>query len=206
TGGSGLLSASGAVTHPLRPAVAVSLPSNVAAGQAATCDASASAATSKPTVGSCERAAAGDEQPPAPTVTKQPSNTVHAPACGQYTLRVTVTDNVGAQDFADVIVTSSDARTTALPIMSGAACPTPITVAPFSIDPPSSDPPASDPPPQTNPNPPNLGGGSGGGGGGGQLGWELLALLFLLRRRGVAQEGRRDSRKGAKRAKEDTGS
>jgi hypothetical protein len=90
---------------------------------------------------------------------------VLAPTSASFTLRLTITDNSGAQDFADVTVTPSNATTTAIAPLAGNACPTPITVQ------------------QTPPPPPGGGGGGGnGGGGGGALALELLALALAISR------------------------
>ena len=82
---------------------------------------------------------------------------------GSFILRLTITDSAGAQDFADVTVTSTSASTNAIAPLSGNACPTAIVIA------------------QTPPGGGNNGGG-GGGGGGGALSVELLALGYLIAR------------------------
>jgi serine protease len=165
TCGAGMLDAAAAVVAAQRPAVSVQLPSNVMPGQNVTLDASGSAA-------SCNRNVATfawtDVSPNAPPITgaSQPAATVTAPTSGSFTIRLTITDNQGAQDSADVTVGTNNASTTALPLKAGPACPTPITVAQTPPTPPPPTPPSS--------------GGSGGGGGGGQFGSELLLLAFAL--------------------------
>jgi serine protease len=173
TCGAGLLNANGAVNQAVRPATSIQLPAVIAPGQNVTLDASASAA-------SCNRSIAGYEwsvvsssgAQPALTSTNQPTTTVPAPASGEFVVRVTITDNTGAQDSADVTVTSTSASTTASPLVDGGACPTPITVSQ-----------TQDPPPSPAPTPPAPSAPSGGGGGGGTIGWELLALAVFGSRR-----------------------
>lgn len=173
TCGAGLLNASGAVTEALRPIVSLQAPSTVAPGQTLTLDASASTVA-------CERSIAAygwsvvssSGAPPQLSGTDQSVVTVQAPAVGEFTLRVIVTDNTGAEDFADVRITATEATTTASPLSTGSACPAPIVVQTTTPNPA----PPQTPPPAINPS-------SGGGGGGGQLGCELLLLMLLLRAR-----------------------
>jgi hypothetical protein len=51
---------------------------------------------------------------------------VQAPTSGDFTLRLTITDDAGAQDIADVTVTTSRVSTTAWTPLAGNACPTDI--------------------------------------------------------------------------------
>jgi hypothetical protein len=55
--------------------------------------------------------------------------TVVAPASGSFTLRLTVTDDAGRTDAADVVVGPNSATTGAPSAAAGPACPTPITIA-----------------------------------------------------------------------------
>ncbi len=176
TCGAGLLNANGAVTQASRPAVAVQLPDTIFAGQSLTLDASESVAACNRQITSYQwSVVSATNGAPALTTTNEATTTVLAPASGSFVLRVTVTDEVGAQDFADVTVSANDASTTALPLVNGATCPTPFTVA--QVPPPNTDPPPTQTPPPSSPTPTPTP--RGGGGGGGQFGWELLALGFL---------------------------
>jgi serine protease len=172
TCGAGLLNASGAVNQAVRPVVSIQLPAIIAPGQNATLDAAASAASCNRTIASYEwTVVSSSGAQPALSSTNQPATTVQAPASGQFVLRVTVTDNTGAQDSAEVTVTSTSASTTATPLVDGAACPTPIVVS-------------QTPNPNPNPTPPNPSTPSGGGGGGGgSFGLELLVIALLGRRK-----------------------
>ncbi len=161
TCGAGMLDAAAAVVAALRPLVSITLPATVTAGQDLSLDASASAAACNRSVSSFAwTVLSSSGTPPVVTGDNQAVASVQAPVSGSFTLRLTITDDAGAQDFADVTVTPSSASTTAISPLPGNACPTVIAV------------------PQ---NPP---GGGGGGGGGGSLAAELIALgLLLLARR-----------------------
>lgn len=177
TCGAGLLNAHGAVTHALRPVASIQIPTTVSPGQSVSLDGSGSAASCKRTIVSYRWSVLSTNgATPQLSSTDQPTVTVTAPAAGEFTLRLTVTDDTGAEDSAEVTIGSNEVSTTATPLAPGPACSVAITI-------PQTDPPASDPAPSTPPS-------SGGGGGGGQLGWELLALLLLcllrLQRRGAA--------------------
>jgi serine protease len=155
--GAGMLDASAAVTAALRPIVDVTLPATVNAGQSVSLDGGVSAAACNRTVSThAWTVPSSSGAPPTITGANEAVATVQAPMTGSFTLRLTITDSSGAQDFADVTVTPSNASTTAMAPLSGNACPTAITV------------------PQTPPPP------SGGGGGGGTLGLEWLAIALLL--------------------------
>ncbi len=172
TCGAGMLDAAASVTAALRPAVSIQLPASVVAGQNVSLDANGSAAACGRTVSTFAwTVQVPGGQPPTIVNPDQAVASVLAPTSGEFTLRLTVTDNTGAQDFADVTVRTNSASTTAVPLLAGNACPPPITV---QQTPPTPPPPA----------PPPIGGG-GGGGGGGALGLGMLALLLgLLRTRG----------------------
>jgi serine protease len=167
TCGAGIVNTGGAVTHALRPVASIQLPSTIAPGQDVPLDASASAAACNRSIASYEwTVVSSTGTAPVLSATNQASALVQAPASGEFTLRVTVTDDIGQQDSADVTIGSASANTTALPILNEAACPVPLSISTIS-------PPANPSPPANN----------GGGGGGGQLGWEVLALVLLVVRR-----------------------
>lgn len=176
TCGAGMLDAAGAVTAALRPAVSIQLPGTVTAGQNVVLNASASSAA-------CNRTLSTFAWTGPVTITgaDQSTATVQAPVSGEFTVRLTITDNQGATDFADVTVRTNSASTTATPLLAGNACPTAISVP---QDPPTPPPPPPPPPPS----------GGGGGGGGGALGLEVLAMLLGILRATRRTHARRDTR------------
>jgi serine protease len=177
TCGAGMLDAEGAVHEAERPIVSIQLPAFVNGGQNVTLNANGSAAA-------CNRRVttfAWTEVPNTGVVINgadQSVATVQAPTSGSFTLQLTITDDQGAQDSANVTVSSSNATTTALAPLAGNACPTPITVV-------------QDPNPPTNP-PPSGGGGGGGGGLSAALLAFLAVALCMLRMRRGARAGTRE--------------
>ncbi len=170
TCGAGMAYAPGALTAALRPIAAVAVPLSVAPGQNISLDASGSAAaclrnvvsyqwtpvSGAPAIGGADTAVA----------------TVVAPAgASAFTVRVTVTDDHGAVDAADITVTSSAATTTAPAAAGTTACPTAIAPA--------------DPGAFVDDGPSASTGGGGGGGGGAPGPAELLLLLAALARRAL---------------------
>ena len=123
TCGAGMADAALAVEAADRPIAAVALPSSVSAGQNASFNASGSSA-------SCGRTVAGFSwtvvapitNPPALLGADTATATVIAPTSGSVTLRVTVTDNLGRADSADVVVGPSSATTTAPAAAGAVAC------------------------------------------------------------------------------------
>jgi serine protease len=175
TCGAGMLDAAGAVAAALRPAVSIQVPGTITAGQDVALNASASAAACNRTLSTF----AWTLQSGSATITgaDQPIATVQAPTTGEFTLRLTITDNLGLQDFAEVTVRTSSASTTAIPLLAGSACPTAISVPQDPVTPPPPLPPPS--------------GGGGGGGGGGALGLGVLALLLGILRATRSTRARR---------------
>jgi serine protease len=165
TCGAGMLNNAAAVVEAQRPIVGISLPVAVTPGQNVSLDGSLSAAACNRTLTTFAWSVA-PTSPVSPPITgaDQALATVQAPTSGSFILRLTITDSSGAQDFADVTVTTTNATTTAIAPLPGNACPTPIAVQQA----------------------PGGGGGGntggGGGGGGGALALELLALGYLLAR------------------------
>lgn len=165
TCGAGLLNANGAVVEALRPIAAVEIPSSVSAGQTLVLDASASAAACGRTIAAYEWSVVSSTgSAPQLSNTSAAAVSVQAPALGQFTLRVTVTDDRGATDSVDVTVGVTSVSTTSEPLARGPACPLAIGVA-------QKPPPPSDPSPQPTPR--------SSSGGGGSFGWELPALVLL---------------------------
>jgi hypothetical protein len=100
-----MLDASAAVAQALRPIADITLPASVTAGQNVSLDGGSSAAACNRTLSSYAwTVAPTSAQSPAISGADQPVATVQAPISGSFTLRLTVTDSSGAQDFADVTV------------------------------------------------------------------------------------------------------
>jgi len=102
----------GAITAALRAIAAVSVPASVTAGQTVTLQGGGSAAANTHVINTYQWTNVGGQ-----TLTIQGGSTatatVTAPSCGLSTLRLTVTDDAGHTDTADVVVTSTSATTTA---------------------------------------------------------------------------------------------
>lgn len=122
TCGAGMANAPGALAAALRPIAAIAVQSSVSAGQDVVLSGAGSA-------GSCERTIASYAWSivsgtgigltnPTPD-----SAVVIAPATGSVTVRLTVTDDLGRTDSADVEVTSSTASTDAPASAGDEACP-----------------------------------------------------------------------------------
>jgi serine protease len=164
--GAGMANAQGAVAAALRPIAAAAVPASVAAGTNVTLNGSGSAAACNHTIASYAwTVVSPTTNPPAVQNANTASATVVAPvAPSTYTLRLTVTDDAGRSDSADVVVTSASASSTAAASAGSNACPTPIS---FSTSSPSSGGSSGG------------GGGSGGSGGGGGGGVDLVTLLIV---------------------------
>jgi serine protease len=173
TCGAGMANAGGALAAADRPIAAVAVPGTVSAGQNVVLNAAASAA-------SCNRTVAGFAwtvvvpavNPPVIVNPNTASATVIAPTSGAITVRVTVTDNLGKTDSANVVVEPNRATTQAPATAGIAACATPAVSGPTPGTPTTPTPPTT---PTTPANPPSSGGGGGGGGGA----FEYLTLLLL---------------------------
>jgi len=167
TCGAGLVDAAGAVAHALRPIAAVRAPDNILPGQSIRLDASISSAA-------CNRAivtyqwsiVSSTGTPPSLSGVNDPIVTIQAPATGELTVRVTVTDDTGATDTADVVVNSLGAHPTSSSPTSGRPCPTPIRIATTTAPPTSAAPILND---------------NASRGGGGQFDCSWLVVLALLR-------------------------
>lgn len=179
TCGAGLLNAYGAVTHALRPVAAIDASGTVAPGQTIQLDALQSAAACNRTLTSVEWSVVSPtNNAPALSSTNQTTTTIQAPPAGEVRVRLTVTDDVGAQDSAEVLIQPSSLSSSARTLVSGPACPTPITVAQTPSPSPSPSP-TPTPTPTPAPSPPS----SGGGGGQMTVAWFELILIFLALRR-----------------------
>jgi len=130
TCGAGMANALGALNAALRPIAAVVRPPSVVAGQPVSLSGAGSA-------GACSRSIASYSW----TVlnggagTFNPANTAattfnNAPTSGSVTVRLTVTDDVGKQDTADITITTTATSSTAPSSAGNGACPTAIQPPP----------------------------------------------------------------------------
>ena len=183
TCGAGMANALAAVKAALRPIAAIAVPENVSPGQEVILDASGSSATCTREIVSyswsvVDDPANGDPEATPISGADTARAMIIAPPSGSITVRLTVTDDAGLTDSADVIVTSTSATTTAPATAGDSPC-----LEEISFTPPEGS--GDDPLPG-----PGSGGGAGGGagsgntggggggGGGGAIDW--LALLAML--------------------------
>lgn len=120
TCGAGMADANGSVQAALRPIAAVTTPTNVSAGQNVTLQGGGSAAACNNTIASYAWTVISGSASIQGSSTD--TATVVAPSSGSYSVRLTVTDNMGRQDTADVLVSPSSATTTAPAIAGTNAC------------------------------------------------------------------------------------
>lgn len=113
TCGAGMANAPGALTAALRPIAAVAVPAGVAAGQNVTLDGSGSGAANGHSVSSYQWSAASGGLMLSITGGTTSKASVTAPACGVGTVALTVTDDAGHTDTANVVITPQSATTTA---------------------------------------------------------------------------------------------
>lgn len=118
TCGAGMANAPGALAAALRPVAAVSVPATVSPGQGVTLDGSGSAAADGSAITTYQWTSTGNQVLQISNGTTAKA-TVTAPACGLGTVRLTVTDNQGRTDSADVVVGSNSASTLAPATASG---------------------------------------------------------------------------------------
>ncbi len=125
TCGAGMANAPGAVNVALRPIAAVTLPTTVSPGQNVVLKGMGSAAACGHTVSTfawTNVTSSSNAIQGANTSTA----TVVAPASGSFTVRLTVTDDAGKQDTADVVVSATAATSVAPATATGlAGCPAP---------------------------------------------------------------------------------
>jgi len=128
TCGAGMANASGAVTAALRPIAAVAVASSIAPGMNVTLQGAGSAAACHHAVGAYAWSIVNGTTS---GISGANTNTavVVAPSAGSFTLRLTVTDDAGRQDTADVTVSSNAATTTAPASAGTKACPSAVAVA-----------------------------------------------------------------------------
>lgn len=165
TCGAGMAHAPGSVNAALRPIAAVALPAVVSSGQNVQLDASGSAAACGRSIATFEWTTVSGES--FLSATEGAVVTVIAPPPGgAVRVAVTVTDDQGSQDSAEVMVLAGTTISDAPESAGAGPCPVPI------------DPGVAGVPPGSPPS-------SGGGGGGGSLGlgWPLLLIARWLARR-----------------------
>jgi serine protease len=136
TCGAGMANAQGAVQAALRPVVAIALPGNVSPGQDVVLHAGGSGAACGRVISAYAWSIVnGGATPPGIVGANTDTAVVVAPASGSFTVRLTVTDDAGRQDSADVVVTATAAATTAPSSVGAIACLAPvvaISLAPVS--------------------------------------------------------------------------
>ncbi len=123
TCGAGMANAANAVIAALRPIAAISAPTNVAAGQNVVLQGGGSAAACHHGVSAYSWSIVnGGSTPPGISGANTATATVTAPTSGAYTVRLTVTDDAGRQDTADVVLSPNAAATTAPAVAGSNAC------------------------------------------------------------------------------------
>lgn len=172
TCGAGMANAVGAVRAARRPIAAVALPTSVTAGQNFTLQGGVSAASCGRSISThawsvVETGTGGGIVSGANTAVV----TAIAPTAGTLRLRLTVTDNTGATDVADVSVSPTAATTTAPNATGSTACP-------VAIDPNAT----TTPPPTPTPTPTPTPSSGGGGGGAPDILWLGAFALWLASR------------------------
>ncbi len=121
TCGAGMADANRAVQAALRPIAAVATPASVSAGQSVALSGGGSAAACNNTIASYAWTVVSGSTSISGSNTD--TATIVAPSSGSYTVRLTVTDTMGRQDTADVVVSSNAATTTAPATAGTNACP-----------------------------------------------------------------------------------
>ena len=175
TCGAGMANAAKSVKAALRPIAAVALNTltSVTPGTAITLNASSSAAACNHTVNTYSWTTVSGTNSGGISNANSSMATVVTPATGStYTVRLTVTDETGLQDTADVVVSSTGYTSTAPSSAGTNACLTAVayTAPATAADSASSSTTPPNPTPNTN---------NGGGGGGGALDWLALWMLAL---------------------------
>jgi serine protease len=112
TCGAGMANAKGAVQAALRPIAAVSLPAGVSPGQPLQLSAQGSVAASGHSISSYEWASIGKQSVTIQSQTGA-ATAVTAPSCGLATVRLTITDDAGRVDTADIVLDPNSATSRA---------------------------------------------------------------------------------------------
>ncbi len=135
TCGAGMANAAGALTAALRPIAALfSSPATVVAGQNVNLSGAGSGGACNRTISTyLWEVVSGAGVLTGPNNT--PTTSVNAPVTGSFTVRLTVTDDAGRQDVADIVISPTSTSTAAPAAAGNNACPAdvpppaPITVA-----------------------------------------------------------------------------
>ena len=128
--GAGMANAVGALREARRPIAAIAVQGSVAAGQNVVLQGAGSAASCSRRIVSYAWSVTSGSSATLVSGANAASATALAPASGSVRLQLTVTDDAGAIDSAEVTVGTSSATTTAPANVTGAACPTAIVFAP----------------------------------------------------------------------------
>jgi serine protease len=182
TCGAGMANAANSVDAADRPIAAIAVPGNVAAGQNVTMNAAGSAASCSRTLASYAWAVTQPTtNPPVLTGANTATATLIAPSTGSVTVKLTVTDDQGRTDSADVIIGATTANTAAPANAGSTACIAAVTSGPTPTPGGSTPTPTPAPTPTPTPTPqPSSSSGGGHGGGGGSFELFTLGLLGLL--------------------------
>jgi len=133
TCGAGMANALGALQAALRPIAAVAVPGNVAPGQNVVLQGGGSGAACGRIVNAYSWSVVnGGTTPPGISGANTDTATIVAPSSGSFTIRLTVTDDAGRQDIADVVVSSTAAVTTAPAAAGAVACLSPVVAISLS--------------------------------------------------------------------------
>ena len=123
TCGAGMANAPGAVRAALRPIAAVEVPAAVFPGQDVVLRAGGSGAACNHNIAAYSWTVVDPgPTPPGIVGAESATATVVAPAAGSFTVRLTVTDDAGREDTAEVVVTPTGATTSAAAAAGGPAC------------------------------------------------------------------------------------
>jgi serine protease len=122
TCGAGMANAPASLTAALRPIAAVALPASVTPGASLTLDGSASGAAQGHTVSSYQWSPVSGGLALSISGAGTSRATVTAPSCGVATVALTVTDDAGRSDTADVVITPDSVSSAAPAVAGEAAC------------------------------------------------------------------------------------
>jgi serine protease len=120
TCGAGMANAAAALAAALHPVAAVSLPSSVSSGQTVDLDGSGSKAANSASISSYAWTNLSGAVLSIQNASSAKTS-VTAPSCRISTLRLTVTDNAGLSDTADVVITPTSASSSAPATASGSS-------------------------------------------------------------------------------------
>ncbi|HEY3783689.1 MAG TPA: S8 family peptidase [Steroidobacteraceae bacterium] len=128
TCGAGMANAAGALAAALRPIAAARIPASVMAGLNVSVDASGSAAACGHSVSSYQWVSSDPTHHPV-TSASGATTTVVAPSSGSFTIMLTVMDDAGKKDTANIVVSANSTSTSATASAGSNACLKAVTVA-----------------------------------------------------------------------------